>query len=115
MRAVGIEETAAIRSAAFGTPANDPTSIMTTLHQLADNMCPWRPVVAIDEATDLYITPGYQFRAVDAMLTNFHLPKSTLLMMISALVGRERLLATYQTAIDMDYRFFSFGDAMFIV
>ncbi|MBI5930215.1 MAG: tRNA preQ1(34) S-adenosylmethionine ribosyltransferase-isomerase QueA [Chloroflexi bacterium] len=108
-------ETAAIRSAAFGSEMNDPDSIQNTLNNLAENVCPWRPVMAIQEETDLFITPGYRFRAVDAMVTNFHLPKSTLLMMISALVGREKLLATYQEAIAMEYRFFSFGDAMLIV
>lgn len=108
-------ETAAIRSAAFGSEMNDPNSIQATRHNLADNMCPWRPVIAVQEETDLFITPGYQFRAVDAMITNFHLPKSTLLMMISALAGREKILATYHEAIQMGYRFFSFGDAMLIL
>jgi len=65
--------------------------------------------------TELFILPGYQFRVVDAMITNFHLPKSTLLMMISAFAGRERVLEAYQTAVRMEYRFFSFGDAMLIL
>lgn len=65
--------------------------------------------------TDLFILPGYTFRAVDVMITNFHLPRSTLLMLVSAFAGRERILATYQTAIEMEYRFFSFGDAMLIL
>jgi S-adenosylmethionine:tRNA ribosyltransferase-isomerase len=65
--------------------------------------------------TDLFILPGYTFRAVDAMITNFHLPKSTLIMLVSAFVGRERLLEAYNTAVAMKYRFFSFGDAMLIV
>jgi S-adenosylmethionine:tRNA ribosyltransferase-isomerase len=108
-------ETAALRSAAFGTPENDPTSIQNTLCNLSENVCPWRPVIAIDEETDLFITPGFHFRAVDAMITNFHLPKSTLLMMISALVGRDLLLNAYQIAIAEDYRFYSFGDAMLII
>ena len=107
-------ESAAIRSMSFGTPENDMSSVMQTLRNLPDNMCPWRPVMALDEETDLFITPGFKFRAVDAMLTNFHLPKSTLLMMISALVGREKILEVYQTAIEHEYRFFSFGDAMLI-
>jgi S-adenosylmethionine:tRNA ribosyltransferase-isomerase len=64
--------------------------------------------------TDLYITPGYQFRGVGAMLTNFHLPKSTLLMLVSAFAGRERMLAAYAEAVEQGYRFFSYGDAMFI-
>ena len=64
--------------------------------------------------TSIYILPGYQFKAVDAMITNFHLPKSTLIMLVSAFAGRETILKTYQTAIQTSYRFFSFGDAMFI-
>jgi S-adenosylmethionine:tRNA ribosyltransferase-isomerase len=62
----------------------------------------------------LFITPGYRFKAVDALLTNFHLPKSTLLMLVSALAGRENILRAYRTAVDERFRFFSFGDAMFI-
>ncbi len=64
--------------------------------------------------TSLFIYPGYRWRAVDALLSNFHLPRSTLLMMLSAFVGRERLLAAYETAKRREYRFYSFGDAMFI-
>jgi S-adenosylmethionine:tRNA ribosyltransferase-isomerase len=65
--------------------------------------------------TSLYILPGYQFKIVDAMITNFHLPKSTLLMLVSAFAGREKILETYKTAIQEGYRFYSFGDAMLIV
>lgn len=65
--------------------------------------------------TDIFIYPGYNFQVVDGMVTNFHLPRSTLLMMISALVGRERLLEAYQEAVVQRYRFFSFGDAMLII
>lgn len=65
--------------------------------------------------TDLYILPGYRFRVVDAMLTNFHLPKSTLLMLVSAFAGRETILEAYQVAIEENYRFYSFGDAMLIL
>ena len=64
---------------------------------------------------DLFIVPGHQFRLVDAMLTNFHLPRSTLLMLVSAFAGRERILAAYQEAIEREYRFYSFGDAMLII
>ncbi len=64
--------------------------------------------------TGLYIYPGYQFRFVDAMLTNFHLPKSTLLMLVSALAGRDNILAAYREAVEKKYRFFSFGDCMLI-
>jgi S-adenosylmethionine:tRNA ribosyltransferase-isomerase len=65
--------------------------------------------------TSLYILPGYQFQVVDAMITNFHLPKSTLLMLASAFAGRQRILETYQIAIQEGYRFYSFGDAMLIL
>lgn len=65
--------------------------------------------------TDLFILPGYQFRVVNAMITNFHLPRSTLLMLVSAFAGRERMLAAYAEAVRLNYRFFSFGDAMLIV
>ncbi|HOB34832.1 MAG TPA: tRNA preQ1(34) S-adenosylmethionine ribosyltransferase-isomerase QueA [Bacillota bacterium] len=65
--------------------------------------------------TDIFIYPGYSFKAVDALLTNFHLPRSTLLMLVSAFAGRELVLQAYQEAIARKYRFFSFGDAMLIV
>ncbi|VAV85432.1 S-adenosylmethionine:tRNA ribosyltransferase-isomerase [hydrothermal vent metagenome] len=65
-------------------------------------------------ATDIFIRPGYDFNIVDAIVTNFHLPKSTLLMMMSAFAGRENLLKAYKKAVEMRYRFFSYGDCMFI-
>jgi S-adenosylmethionine:tRNA ribosyltransferase-isomerase len=68
-----------------------------------------------DAFTHIYITPGYEWTMVDVLLTNFHLPKSTLLLMISSLAGKDHVLAAYQEAIRTDYRFFSFGDAMLIV
>lgn len=64
--------------------------------------------------TEIFIYPGYRFKILDALITNFHLPESTLLMLVSALAGREHVLAAYQEAIENKYRFFSFGDAMFI-
>ncbi len=64
--------------------------------------------------TDLFITPGYQFKSVDAMLTNFHLPESTLLMLVSAFAGYQPIMKAYHHAIDQSYRFFSYGDAMFL-
>lgn len=64
--------------------------------------------------TDIFIYPGYPFKIVDALITNFHLPESTLIMLVSALASREIILNAYKTAVDMKYRFFSFGDAMFI-
>jgi len=65
--------------------------------------------------TDLFITPGFEFQGCGALLTNFHLPRSTLLMMVAAFAGRERVLAAYREAIAEGYRFYSYGDAMFIV
>jgi S-adenosylmethionine:tRNA ribosyltransferase-isomerase len=64
--------------------------------------------------TDIFIYPGYEFKAINALITNFHLPKSTLVMLVSALAGRKNILNAYQEAINNKYRFFSFGDSMFI-
>lgn len=71
--------------------------------------------LAAEGMTDLFILPGHQWTMVDALITNFHLPKSTLLVMVSALAGREAVLKAYHEAIAMEYRFFSFGDAMLII
>ena len=73
------------------------------------------PISPFIGPTSLYILPGYQFKIVDAMITNFHLPRSTLLMLVSAFAGRETILETYQTAMREGYRFYSFGDAMLIL
>ena len=64
--------------------------------------------------TEIFIYPGYQFKVLDNLITNFHLPESTLIMLVSALAGREHVLHAYETTVEMKYRFFSFGDAMFI-
>lgn len=98
-------ETAAILST--GSNPSDPAA--------SENSCPWRPVMAFEGDTNLFIYPGHRWRAVDGLITNFHLPKSTLLMMISSFAGRERILKAYEVAKQMHYRFFSFGDAMLIV
>ena len=65
--------------------------------------------------TEIFIYPGYQFKILDNLITNFHLPESTLIMLVSALAGREKVLCAYQEAVKEQYRFFSFGDAMFIL
>ena len=65
-------------------------------------------------ATDLFITPGYRFQVVDRLITNFHTPQSSLLVMVAAFAGRERILAAYQEAIERRYRLFSYGDAMLL-
>ena len=64
--------------------------------------------------TDIFLYPGKEFRVVDGLVTNFHLPKSSLVMLVSALAGRERILEAYRQAVAAGYRFFSYGDAMFI-
>jgi S-adenosylmethionine:tRNA ribosyltransferase-isomerase len=71
-------------------------------------------VTAGDEEADIFISPGYSFRVIDALVTNFHLPKSTLLLLVCAFAGRERLLSAYAEAVAERYRFFSYGDAMII-
>ncbi|MFP3643515.1 tRNA preQ1(34) S-adenosylmethionine ribosyltransferase-isomerase QueA [Paraburkholderia sp. SIMBA_054] len=73
-----------------------------------------RPLAATSAETDIFITPGYRFRVVDRLVTNFHLPKSTLLMLVSAFAGIETIRAAYRHAIDERYRFFSYGDAMLL-
>ena len=64
--------------------------------------------------TDIFITPGYEFKVVDRLITNFHLPKSTLLMLVSAFAGYDTIMAAYRHAIEQQYRFFSYGDAMLL-
>lgn len=71
-------------------------------------------VKACSESTGIFIYPGYEFMVIDGLITNFHLPESTLIMLVSAFLGREKTLAAYRTAIEERYRFFSFGDSMFI-
>ncbi len=85
------------------------TTVVRALESAADAAGGVRPGAG---ATDLFILPGYRFRVVDLLLTNFHLPRSTLLMLVSAFAGRERVLAAYHEAIERGYRFYSYGDAM---
>jgi len=91
------------------------TTSVRTVETAAQNATTDTWVQPWEGPTNLYILPGYDFRAVDAMITNFHLPKSTLIMMISALVGRETILGAYEEAKAQGYRFYSFGDAMLIL
>ncbi len=77
--------------------------------------CAWQTVSAYTGPTDLFIYPGYRFRVVDAMITNFHLPRSTLLMLVSAFASRDLIFRAYGEAIRQQYRFFSFGDAMLLL
>ncbi len=102
--AVGTTSVRTLETAARQAAACNPASVN----------CSWQTVSAIAEETDLFIYPGYTFRAVDILLTNFHLPKSTLLMLVSAFGGFDFIRQAYQTAIEQKYRFYSFGDAMLI-
>ena len=74
-----------------------------------------RSVKPIKDNTEIFIYPPYRFKCVDSLITNFHLPKSTLLMLVSSLSTREKMLEIYNTAVQKSYRFFSFGDAMTIL
>ena len=87
------------------------TTSTRTLESVADEMGFVRETSGW---TEIFIYPGYQFKCIDALITNFHLPESTLLMLVSALAGKEHILKAYETAVKERYRFFSFGDAMFI-
>jgi S-adenosylmethionine:tRNA ribosyltransferase-isomerase len=107
--AVGTTSVRTLESAAIISAGGQPHAPLATT-----DLCPWRPVTAFEADTSLYIYPGYQWRVVDAIITNFHLPRSTLVMMISAFAGRENVLSAYAEAVRQQYRFFSFGDAMFI-
>ena len=86
----------------------------TSTRTLESIMTKYNKFVECDEETSIYIYPGYKYKAIDGLITNFHLPKSTLLMLVSALSKREYILNAYKHAIENKYRFFSFGDAMFI-
>lgn len=91
------------------------TTSVRTLESAAQGAAPGDAVAPRLGATNLFILPGYTFKVVDVMLTNFHLPRSTLVMLVSAFAGRERVLAAYETAKAEGYRFYSFGDAMLMV
>lgn len=86
----------------------------TSTRTLESCMSKYGKFVPTHEATSIFIYPGYQFKAIDGLITNFHLPKSTLIMLVSAFAGRDFILSAYQEAIKEKYRFFSFGDSMFI-
>ena len=84
---------------------------MRTLESVARYGLPLQPT---SEDTSIFIYPPYQFKVVDALITNFHLPKSTLIMLVSAFAGLDNTMNLYNTAVENKYRFFSFGDCMFI-
>jgi len=103
--AVGTTSVRTLESAGQPTEDRGPQ----TIHRLLSTVEPFRG------PTSLFILPGYEFKVVDAMITNFHLPKSTLIMLVSAFAGREKILDAYEIAIQEGYRFYSFGDAMMIL
>lgn len=108
------EEAAQIINATQGRVIAVGTTSVRALETAAQAATTTR-IVAFTGETRLFITPGYSFRAVDALITNFHLPRSTLLMLISALATREHILAAYTARVNVQYRFYSFGDAMLII
>ncbi len=86
----------------------------TTSCRTVESVASKGEIKADESDTSIFIYPGYEFKCLDALITNFHLPESTLIMLISALAGRENVLNAYEQAVEEKYRFFSFGDAMFI-
>jgi len=95
--------------------ATGTTSVRTLESAATENADDGSLIAAFNGPTSLFILPGYQFKVVDVMITNFHLPKSSLIMLVSAFAGRERILETYDAAVQEGYRFYSFGDAMLIL
>ena len=110
---VGREAAAAINAARGngGRVVSVGTTSLRLLETAAGNDGAVRPFAG---DTDLFITPGYRFRAVDKLLTNFHLPRSTLFMLVAAFAGLERMKAAYAHAVAASYRFYSYGDATFL-
>jgi S-adenosylmethionine:tRNA ribosyltransferase-isomerase len=113
--AVGTTSVRTLESAARAS-VDESGAVLSETHQLRPGESGQmghliQPVVG---NTDLFIKPGFTFQVVDAMITNFHLPRSTLLMLVSAFAGREQIMAAYETAKTEGYRFYSFGDAMLI-
>ena len=106
-------ETAALRSAEIQGSLRDMSARDASGE--TTNRCAWKPVAAFSGNTDLFIYPGYRYRAVDALITNFHLPQSSLLMLVAAFASRQSILDAYEEAIERAYRFYSFGDAILIL
>lgn len=110
-----VPEETAIAVAAVRARGGRVVAVGTTAARTLESASSELGVVAPgDGVSELYVYPGYRFRVVDALVTNFHLPRSTLLLMVSALAGREPVLAAYREAVERRYRFFSYGDAMLI-
>ncbi|PCE29185.1 tRNA preQ1(34) S-adenosylmethionine ribosyltransferase-isomerase QueA [Burkholderia ubonensis] len=109
-----VDRIAATRARGGNVIAVGTTSMRALEAAARDAAAAGRPLAATQAETDIFITPGYAFRVVDRLVTNFHLPKSTLLMLVSAFAGVDTIRAAYQHAIDERYRFFSYGDAMLL-
>ena len=108
------EKNAAIINAAKGNGGRI-IPVGTTSTRVLETVADGSQVKVSADTTELFIMPGYRFRMVDAMITNFHLPKSTLLALVAAFAGLDRILAAYNHAIEQQYRFYSYGDAMLII
>ena len=106
MVAVGTTSVRALESARIATMDNRPRTTVDGPSSIFQSFT---------GPTSLYILPGYQFKLVDAIITNFHLPRSTLIMLVSAFAGREKIFHAYEVAMQERYRFYSFGDAMLIL
>jgi S-adenosylmethionine:tRNA ribosyltransferase-isomerase len=100
--------------AAGGRIVSVGTTTLRALESAALHASPQEILQVGSRDTDIFITPGFDFKVVDVLVTNFHLPKSTLMMLVSALAGYEHIRALYRHAIEQRYRFFSYGDAMLI-
>lgn len=110
-----VEEEEAAKINACKARGNQVISVGTTSTRTLESVADENGIVRAGSGwTEIFIYPGYQFKVVDSLITNFHLPESTLLMLVSAFSSREKMLAAYETAVKEKYRFFSFGDAMFI-
>ncbi|MGI6238713.1 MAG: tRNA preQ1(34) S-adenosylmethionine ribosyltransferase-isomerase QueA [Christensenellales bacterium] len=109
-----VTQDAAARVNAARARGNRVIAVGTTSVRTLESACVDGALVARAGETDIFIYPGYQFQMVDALITNFHLPGSSLIMLVSAFYGRENTLAAYETAVREGYRFYSFGDAMLI-
>lgn len=109
-----VDKVLATRAAGKRVIAVGTTSVRSLESAAQAAKCEKTPLKPFFADTDIFIYPGYEFELVDAMLTNFHLPESTLIMLVSAFAGKAHIMAAYQQAIEQRYRFFSYGDAMFI-
>ena len=89
-------------------------AVGTTTTRALENYATKGLIGTYEGEADLYITPGYIFKIIDGLITNFHLPQSTLLLLVASLIGREKLLGLYEQAIENNYRFYSYGDSMLI-